>query len=720
MSIQAALPDLVGDISRFGNLADRVDGLVDTQGARFRPGKSEWLVLPWTNGFYLFSEDSEGHRRGREVVVAFLGPAVVSVDTVPESRLEDLPPAWKAEGLVRASFLRRIDQGSDGPAEMLARIEDMIASVGGRTWSALDIKPTHSDLLRDFRLALLRKDDDSAKSLLDQIILDGHVSAENLRYLRIEYLAAFGRWVEMRAMPHITTLLQARRPRTISETLLQMIWWAELSGPEYESPQVAFEERGVMSEFALLLRSVRVPSTPEGRRVCFLAALAVDDDEWQSAILARAEDFDERDRLHALVQATGPPTIAPPVDVPASTPAPAPVTDPIAEAFREGRFADVVSNFIAAPTAAYAELAIQAILDSGEAEHAARVLELIRDMGDRGELELTRHGRRDVLELQKFVDDSCHGWVEWAARLAGEARWADASAVVRNNVDAWTSLVTLEAQQIADICDGLLEASAGTNADQLRACVDVLCSEAARTLANGSANDFCQVVLALLSEQDNLSEMVRSAYLDLFAAWLEVGPSASEYAEVLDLTLEIWQRIGSPHAIGWAIGVLEAGVDSPCPDAPKRTAFAVQLIDGVRLHYGRSSLRERVEVEELAADLGLPQQAIEAPQAERDVWSALNGKMVGIYSLLPRVESYLRSRLEKLCSAGEVRENHDKVATQALRSLAERADYFIVDTWHATHQATAAIDAVRPREKQILPRQKGNSGFLRALEEALG
>jgi hypothetical protein len=69
---------------------------------------------------------------------------------------------------------------------------------------------------------------------------------------------------------------------------------------------------------------------------------------------------------------------------------------------------------------------------------------------------------------------------------------------------------------------------------------------------------------------------------------------------------------------------------------------------------------------------------------------------------------------------GEVRENHDEVATQALRSLAERADYFIVDTWHATHQATGAIDAVRPRERQILPRQRGLTGFLRALETALG
>jgi hypothetical protein len=61
----------------------------------------------------------------------------------------------------------------------------------------------------------------------------------------------------------------------------------------------------------------------------------------------------------------------------------------------------------------------------------------------------------------------------------------------------------------------------------------------------------------------------------------------------------------------------------------------------------------------------------------------------------------------------------DTVATQALRTLAKNADYLLVDTWHATHEATAAIDAVRPRNNQIMPKGHGISGFLRALEGAL-
>lgn len=144
------------------------------------------------------------------------------------------------------------------------------------------------------------------------------------------------------------------------------------------------------------------------------------------------------------------------------------------------------------------------------------------------------------------------------------------------------------------------------------------------------------------------------------------------------------------------------------------------LIESVRQYTNRLTLRQRVEVEGLASDFSLPPRVVETPPDEQDLWTALDGKFIGIYSLLTRAESYLRERLSRLCAVGEVRGNSDEVATRALKSLAEKADFLVVDTWHAAHQATGAIDAVRPRERQILPKQRGHSGFLRALEEALG
>ena len=99
---------------------------------------------------------------------------------------------------------------------MLARLEDMAATMRGRVGTVIEIQSSHSDMLRDLRLAMLAKDDASARRLLDDIRLTGQVSAENLRFLNIEYLAAFGRWTEMRTMPHIDALVKVRRPRVVT------------------------------------------------------------------------------------------------------------------------------------------------------------------------------------------------------------------------------------------------------------------------------------------------------------------------------------------------------------------------------------------------------------------------------------------------------------------------------------------------------------------------
>jgi hypothetical protein len=133
------------------------------------------------------------------------------------------------------------------------------------------------------------------------------------------------------------------------------------------------------------------------------------------------------------------------------------------------------------------------------------------------------------------------------------------------------------------------------------------------------------------------------------------------------------------------------------------------------------SLRQRVDVEAMAPEFGVQALPVDLARSgeDRPVWACLDGKVVGLYSLLGQAIPRFTARVRMLCAPAEVRGNADTTATSALTSLAERADYLVVDTWHAAHQATGAIDAVRPRERQILPRQRGVSGFIRALEESL-
>ena len=86
MSVVDAIGALVGDYAVYGEHADRIEGLVETQTSSFVAERSNWMVLPWrpanaAAGFFLFSEDREGQRRGREVLNGFLGPSVARLVT---------------------------------------------------------------------------------------------------------------------------------------------------------------------------------------------------------------------------------------------------------------------------------------------------------------------------------------------------------------------------------------------------------------------------------------------------------------------------------------------------------------------------------------------------------------------------------------------------------------------------------------------------------------
>ena len=120
------------------------------------------------------------------------------------------------------------------------------------------------------------------------------------------------------------------------------------------------------------------------------------------------------------------------------------------------------------------------------------------------------------------------------------------------------------------------------------------------------------------------------------------------------------------------------------------------------------------------AGLGLSLEIEPNVLGEDNIWARLTGTRVGLYSLLPRAGSLLEERLRELAGGRvTVEQNSDHVATPRLKSLAAHADFMVVDTWHAPHSATIAIDAVLPRNQQVLPRGGGVMSFLAALEDRL-
>jgi hypothetical protein len=701
-SVREALEIALGDPTRYGDRRDRVEILVGNQTASWTGGTSGWLVAPVQrvpSGFYLLSEDREGQRRGVEVLRAFVGPAATIESAALAPHAGGVDAALHRAGLVQVAYLRR----NSAPATFLARIEDAVATLQGKGAANRPVRTSFVDQLRDFRLALLHQDAESAEQAWRGLRQYGLLSAENLRFLEVEKLARLERWRDLRRLPYLTELLRARRPRAVNEALLEMLWWTEVAELAVNrSPAEIYAQANLGARYGAVLDTRKIPDTPAGRAVSAVVALAIGDMARFQLVVAAASRPTEHDRLNQLAALAAPP--------------PAPVGTDIRSLYEDGQYGAVVRAFLDTPDPRAADLAVIAVLERADTEHADAVRSVVEQQLAEGLVRQSRHLRQNLQELSDLIDNGCRSWDEWGARIGRDEPWEHAAEVLRTQYAEWGELPLMSAAKMTALADNVFSAWLGVNREQIVAGLDLLCRAAASAVASAFGAGFAETVLLVLAEQQNLSAPVRESYLHLLGHLLDSGQEQRGYTELLAQAGEMWRKLAAPVAVNWGIGIVDILLDTPCPDPDSRIALVTEIV-GRSCGFGqRLNSRQRSELQALAADIGLPPAEDEGDTDDDPVWKRLDGKVVGIYSLLPRTADTLRARLTGLCEPASVEGNADTVATAALRGLARRADYLIVDTWHAAHAATEAIDAVRTRDRQILPQGRGITGFVQALE----
>ena len=95
-----------------------------------------------------------------------------------------------------------------------------------------EVAPALPFLLRDYWLALQQRDSVESGRLLASIESVGLLSADNLRFLQVDRLASLGRWPELAGLPTFHDLARSRRPRRISEELLEALWRTRIASDD--------------------------------------------------------------------------------------------------------------------------------------------------------------------------------------------------------------------------------------------------------------------------------------------------------------------------------------------------------------------------------------------------------------------------------------------------------------------------------------------------------
>ena len=325
-------------------------------------------------------------------------------------------------------------------------------------------------------------------------------------------------------------------------------------------------------------------------------------------------------------------------------------------------------------------------------------------------------------EVRTAGQDECPSWVAWLERVGRPEAWDRAAEVLRGESANWDTAEFASGSLAEAAGASLLEGSGNANADQVRLSLDLLCTLARNLVAQAVGDSLVQAVMMVVSEQPNPSRQVQEALRGLLEPLLDSGPDSERYAEYVALLDDAWKKVRARSTLDWGLDIADLLSSMPCPDPSARARFVQTLVSWAFGHRQQLAHRQAVMVNLLAdqAGLGVSLEITPSAPGQSNIWARLIGARVGLYSLLPRAGIRLQERLGELAGGRvAVEQKADHVATPGLQSLAANADFMVVDTWHATHSATIAIDAALPRDRQVLPRGGGVMSFLAALQDRL-
>ena len=597
-------------------------------------------------------------------------------------------------------------------------------------------------VVRRFELALRAGRRDQAESHLAYLRRHHRLDQLNLQFLEVQLRAELGLWSEIVRLRHFNNLVQVRRPKAVTDALLRALFETFLADAETARDAAALIQAldeevvpraGTLFEVAAGLTS---PGALKLLLACAIgrgqAATAIE--AWEQLQTATTLEAPEADFWRSLVA-----PLARPSSAPISTgAAPSEPLTPAKEALAQARFEAAWASLT--PLASSPERAAMLLfcahnigtLDARQtATHAVAELE----NSDRAEL-LANSYYSKIWEIWRSDSETAPArvpanWLEWLD-LAQSSAYSDAQLhdFASQGAQQWA---VRELSQSAQNCQQLAErleavASLGGVGNRVLAGVPALLRFLER---DGDPRPTLKPVLwrirsilAFYGDSD-LSQWL--VYADLCRLTLALGVTATAYDELIEETELLWQGQLALSNLEAALDTLDVLWIYPCPNAAGRASLANRVFAQAAFWIESGRLEGELErfCRQLARDYGLDEllPRAGAPDATAtkpliDPLSFLEGKSVGIYSLMEGPIVRVRDLVLKRCPKCRIELNHDRTATDALSHLARTADVFVAVTGSATHAATNAIATARNEEQlTALVSSKGSTALMKALAE---
>ena len=682
-----------------------------------------------TTWYVLCSHPREA-RSMRESLLAFIGPTfsrfngeLATLD--PKDSIDDLCQSAFGSLVFRLTIIQNDDRTKVG--QLLTKLIDYRDRESGRTQIA--IKPI-GRLLRDLEMAILAKNEQSAWAVYGEIRSRGRLSATNLAFLQVRILDGFEKWAEMLLLPNLNDILQVRRPKQISDQIAHAVYQHHLVKHEVagDATQAVDAYRGTAKRFQNLVRSTSGFQSSDAIKFALVSSVAADPPKRELAEqLARHAAIEDAAWVDALL------TTMPAAEVVSEAVTGYDVAD---VRYNENNLDEALALYLKqSPTRRSVHRVLETAVEVDTRKSAKDALAYLSSAPE--EIQAQILGRRvctgHIETLSGILGNDLDGKPKHIASLVDWFEFVDAGEAIETagkvldyGISEWASSSSFDAPQIAQ---ELKKSRSGKPSDIVRNAVPTFLR--ALLVDRPLSREFKPIynaVRELLIYDESIGADDLVAVEQLSEATLTIAPSHgavdNDFVFTAEITVHLWETIAAPIHFDWVLSMLDLLIDTGAQQHTSLTPILATIVESSRVWARRVSEDQWSLLELLANDLDLAEMVAGLrPETEDlsgddapDLRDLLSGKSIAVYSLTERIARRFGQLAEKAFDGIKIHYIHDKSLTDRMKSLAQSADIFVVNTWDAKHAATIGIKDNRPSDLITLePGSKSASSLMKVL-----
>ena len=591
---------------------------------------------------------------------------------VPSTDLERL--------LAAAGFIRIVEFSAKGNRVLGKRVAEnlfrLVRNVKRRPNSEARITATTAQLLAEFALCLNYERRDRALEIIGELATSMRIDAVNIWFLRTRFHANFNEPEKIVTSEYFASLVNVRRPQTITADLIKSIYEVDLGAFEHdEDPASAVESfRNKRSKYGTVFREIPKLQDPE-----IVTAMLVSELAESTPNPAQIDHLREVTKLWSKsdkVYIDSLFELLPPVES---------VAPPISDLLHD------------------AELALLWTKADPSVENIAN--------WEAAFVGLSQSDRKSLLAapaLAKIYSDLSPNetqikppmnWGEWF-EFAPTLEPSEVADLAERGVTDWS--ITEQLKTRAQISSFVSQIAQVDDIDAVYAGLPPLVTwvKLDPDWPNPSHIEIYSQLIFLLAFGGGTRDVVMEAVADLLTGIVATKSNDSLYREVLGNLGHLIQSGLTRRNIDWLVDVIEILMSSPVPDRPARSQFL--SIAGSRFNEFRmwaspdqhTLIRGLLEIEgiqDLIEPLPESSTTTGTPLSPQTDWSGT----IGIYTLNEAVGSRSKSILAAKYPNSDVRLNHDHENSASLTAMAERVDLFIICWNSAKHAATQSVLDIR-------------------------